>query len=184
MAENQKTKSKARMFPTRIDIPENKRQELVELLNTQLADTFDMFSLSKQAHWNVKGPQFIALHELFDMIAEGLLGYVDMIAERITALGGMAMGTVRMAAGATRLDPYPVEMVDSMDVVAAVADRLAALGASTRQAADQAEELEDMDTNDMFIEISRDIDKWLYFLEAHLQASTGTGKSRGGVKKA
>jgi starvation-inducible DNA-binding protein len=128
-----------------------------------------MFSLMKQAHWNVKGPQFIALHELFDEMAEGLLGYVDMIAERATALGGMAMGTVRMAADNTRLESYPTNIVESMGTVNLISERLAALGESTREAADRAEELRDMDTNDMFIEVSRDLDKWLWFLEAHLQ---------------
>lgn len=157
-------------FETRIDIDQETRQQLIELINAQLADTFDMFSLAKQAHWNVKGPQFIALHELFDEIAAGLLGYVDMIAERATALGGLALGAVRMAADATRLDPYPIEVVDSLGTVTVVADRLANLAASTRAAADQAEELHDMDTNDMFIEVSRDLDKWLWFLEAHLQS--------------
>jgi starvation-inducible DNA-binding protein len=157
------------MFETRIDLEKDKRQQMVEALNAQLADTFDMFSLTKQAHWNVKGPQFIALHELFDDIAAGLLGYVDMIAERATALGGLAMGTVRMAAEASRLSPYPVEVVDSLETVAVVADRLANLAASTRGAADRAEEVHDMDTNDLLIEVSRDLDKWLWFLEAHLQ---------------
>ena len=156
-------------FETRIDIDAEKRQQMIEVLNAQLADTFDMFSLAKQAHWNVKGPQFIALHELFDEIATGLLAYVDIIAERATALGGMAMGTVRMAAEATRLPAYPVDVVDSMGTVAVVADRLAHLAASTREAANQAEELHDMDTNDLFLEVSRDLDKWLWFVEAHLQ---------------
>jgi starvation-inducible DNA-binding protein len=123
----------------------------------------------KQAHWNVKGPQFIALHELFDEIATGILAYVDMIAERATALGGMALGTVRMAAQASRLDPYPTDVVQSLDTVRVLVDRMAQLAASTRGAADRAEELHDMDTNDLFIEVSRDLDKWLWFLEAHLQ---------------
>jgi starvation-inducible DNA-binding protein len=156
-------------FSSRIDIDEDTRQQVIGFLNEQLADTFDMFSLAKQAHWNVKGAQFFQLHELFDLIAEGLLPYVDMIAERITALGGLAMGTVRMAAEATRLEPYPIDVLDSMETVEVVAERLANLAASTRQAADRAEELEDMDTNDLFIEVSRDLDKWLWFLEAHLQ---------------
>lgn len=117
----------------------------------------------------MKGPKFFQLHELFDLIAEGLLGHVDTIAERVTALGGMAMGTVRMAADASRLEAYPADVFDSMGTVQAVVDRLADLAASTRQAMDQAEEVHDMDTNDLFIEVSRDVDKWLWFLEAHLQ---------------
>lgn len=163
------TAKERHMFDTRIDIDQEKRTELIEVLNLQLADTFDLFSIMKQAHWNVKGPQFIALHELFDEIAAGLLGYVDMIAERATALGGMAMGTVRMSAEASRLDPYPPDVVDSMGTVALVADRMAQVAASTRSAADRAEKIHDMDTNDLLIEVSRDLDKWLWFVEAHLQ---------------
>jgi starvation-inducible DNA-binding protein len=94
---------------------------------------------------------------------------VDIIAERVTALGGMAMGTVRMAAQASRLDAYPTDVVNSLETVRVVADRLADLAASTREAGDRAEELHDMDTNDLFLEVSRDLDKWLWFLEAHLQ---------------
>lgn len=139
------------------------------MLNQQTADTFDMFSLMKQAHWNVKGPQFIALHKLFDEIAEGLLDYVDELAERVTALGGVAMGTVRMAAESTRLEPYPAEIFDSMATVELLVERMAALAESTRQAADQAEQVHDMDTNDLLIEVSRDLDKWRWFMEAHLQ---------------
>ncbi|MEJ2569091.1 MAG: DNA starvation/stationary phase protection protein Dps [Anaerolineales bacterium] len=156
-------------FKTRNDIPMDTQLHMIDVLNAQLADTFDMFSLIKQAHWNVKGSQFIALHKLFDEIAEGLLGYVDMIAERATALGGVALGTVRMAAESTRLEAYPTDIFDSMGTVELVADRMASLAKSTRMAADDADDIHDMDTNDMLIEISRDLDKWLWFLEAHLQ---------------
>jgi starvation-inducible DNA-binding protein len=157
------------MFKTSIDIELDKRQEMIEILNAQLADTFDMVSLIKQAHWNVKGAQFIALHQLYDEIAQNLLAYVDMIAERATALGGTALGTVRMAADSSRLSPYPQELVQDMAAVRFLADQMAQLAQTTRAAADQAEMLHDMGTNDLFIEIVRDLDKWLWFLEAHLQ---------------
>jgi starvation-inducible DNA-binding protein len=156
-------------FETRLDIPADTRQQMIKVLNAQLADTFDMVSLVKQAHWNVKGAQFIALHELYDKIAQGLLDYVDMIAERATALGGAAMGTVRMAAVSSRLADFPVDIVQDMDTVRFLADQMAKLAASTRAAADQAEKLHDMGTNDLFIEVGRDVDKWLWFLEAHIQ---------------
>ncbi len=158
------------MFKTSIDIELEKRQEMIKILNAQLADTFDMVSLVKQAHWNVKGAQFIALHQLYDEIAQGLLAYVDMIAERATALGGTALGTVRMAAASSRLADYPLEIVQDLATVRFLADQLAQLAETTRAAADQAEMLHDMGTNDLFIEIVRDLDKWLWFLEAHLQA--------------
>ena len=164
------TKTTTRTFETRIDIPEDAREKLVELLNARLADSFDLYSQLKQAHWNVKGPDFIQLHELYDDIAEGVLAFVDEIAERATALGGLALGTARMAADASELDEYPLDAVEGMKTVEVVADRLAAYGAGVRAAIDAAEEQDDMDTADLFTEVSRAIDKHLWFVEAHLQA--------------
>ena len=161
----------ARMFDTRNDLDPASREKLVELLNARLADTSDLYSQLKQAHWNVKGSDFIQLHELYDTIAESVLGFVDKIAERATALGGLATGTVRMAAGATSLDEYPLDAIACVDTVQVVADRLAAYGAAVREAIEVTDsELGDMDTSDLFIEISRVIDKHLWFVEAHLQA--------------
>jgi starvation-inducible DNA-binding protein len=162
--------TKTQTFATRIDIPEESRDKLVALLNARLADSFDLYSQLKQAHWNVKGKDFIQLHELYDEVAEGVLPFVDEIAERATALGGLALGTARMAASATSLDEYPTDAVAGKDTIQVVADRLAAYGASARAAIDEATELEDMDTADLFTEISRAIDKHLWFVEAHLQA--------------
>lgn len=159
-----------RTFATRIDIAEASREELVQLLNARLADTFDLYSQLKQAHWNVKGSDFIQLHELYDEVAESVLEYVDMIAERATALGGLALGTARMAAAASALDEYPVDAVAGMDTVAAIADRLAAYGTAVRTGIDAALELDDQDTADLFIEVSRANDKHLWFVEAHQQA--------------
>ena len=158
-----------RMVETRIDLPSDTRRQMVQLCNEQLADTFDLFSQTKQAHWNVKGPQFYHLHELYDELAEKLLGHVDLIAERATALGGAATGTAQMAAQATRLPDFSAGPVGSMESVEMLVERYAAVAESTRQAIDQAEQAEDMDTSDLFIEVSRDLDKSLWFLEAHLQ---------------
>ena len=157
-------------FSTRIDIADASRDELVALLNARLADTFDLYSQLKQAHWNVKGSDFIQLHELYDLVAESVLEYVDTIAERATALGGLALGTARLAAAASALDEYPLDAVAGMDTVAAIADRLGAYGASVRAAIETALELDDQDTADLFIEVSRTIDKHLWFVEAHQQA--------------
>jgi len=159
-----------RTFSTRVDIADSSRDELVEVLNARLADTFDLYSQLKQAHWNVKGSDFIQLHELYDTIAESVLEYVDTIAERATALGGLALGTARMAAAASTLDEYPADAVAGMDTVAAIADRLGVYGASVRAAIEAALELDDQDTADLFIEVSRAIDKHLWFVEAHQQA--------------
>jgi starvation-inducible DNA-binding protein len=156
-------------FSTRIDIAESSREQLIELLNDRLADTFDLYSQLKQAHWNVKGSDFIQLHELYDEIAESVLEFVDTIAERATALGGVALGTARMAASSSRLDEYPSDAFAGQDTVAAIADRLAAYGASVRTAIESALELDDQGTADLFIEVSRAIDKHLWFVEAHQQ---------------
>jgi starvation-inducible DNA-binding protein len=157
-------------FATRIDIAEASRDELVQLLNARLADTFDLYSQLKQAHWNVKGSDFIQLHELYDDVAESVLEYVDTIAERATALGGLALGTARMAAAASTLDEYPADSVAGIETVEVIADRLAAYGASVRAGIDAALQLDDQDTADLFTEVSRTIDKQLWFVEAHLQS--------------
>jgi starvation-inducible DNA-binding protein len=157
------------MFETRNDLPAENREKLVELLNARLADTLDLYSQVKQAHWNVKGPDFIQLHELYDMVAETVLPFVDEIAERATALGGLATGTVRMAAEATSLDEYPLDGTEGQETVRLVADRLATYGAAAREAIETADsELGDMDTADLFTDISRAIDKHLWFVETHL----------------
>lgn len=165
------SRTKSRMVRTSHDLPTESRVQLIEVLNQQLADTFDLYSQAKQAHWNVKGPDFFQLHELYDELAEMLLTHLDAIAERVTALGGTALGTVRMAANASRLDEFSDEPIGSMESVRMLAAHYADLAESTRKAIDKAEELKDMDTNDLFIDVSRDLDKSLWFLEAHFQDS-------------
>jgi starvation-inducible DNA-binding protein len=162
--------AKSRAVKTSIDIPAASRDKLIALLNQQLADTFDLMSQTKEAHWNVKGPNFYQLHELFDELAANLLGHVDTIAERATALGGLATGTVRMAASSTRLDEFPLGVTQDLEVVDCLVERFANLAASSRAAIDTADELGDADSADLFTEISRDLDKHLWFLEAHLQS--------------
>ena len=159
----------SRTFTTRIDIPEQSRRLLIELLNARLADAFDLYSQLKQAHWNVKGSDFIQLHELYDTVAADVLEHVDAIAERATALGGLALGTARLAASASTRDEYPLDAVAGPETVKAISDRLAACGSSVRAAIELALELADQDTADLFIEVSRAIDKHLWFVEAHLQ---------------
>jgi len=158
------------LHETRIDIPEDARQKLVDLLNRQLADTTDLFTQLKYAHWNVKGSDFIQLHELFDQVAGDVLGFADLIAERATTLGGTANGTARQAAATSTLAEYPTKVIDGMESVRAVADRVADYAASTRRAMEESEDLGDTSTNDLFTEVSRQVDKDLWFLEAHLQS--------------
>ena len=158
------------MFKTKNDIPEATRVKVVELLNARLAECIDLQTQTKQAHWNVKGPNFIALHELFDQINEAVEDYVDDIAERAVQLGGIAEGTARMVARRSSLAEYPAKAVDGRSHVEALSSALAAFGAAARKGIDQANELGDLDSADLFTEISRGIDKWLWFVEAHLQA--------------
>ena len=155
---------------TSIDIASDVREGMIGLLNAQLSDSMDLFSHLKQAHWNVKGMQFIALHELFDSLAEELDGFIDTIAERAVALGGTAMGSVRQAAGASRLPEYPVDITRGEDHVGALVKRYAMLAASTREAITSAIEAGDDGTADLFTEVVRGLDKSLWFLEAHIQA--------------
>ena len=158
-----------KMVTTSHDLPASTRQEMAKLLNTQLADTFDLFSQTKQAHWNVKGMQFRSLHELFDELAGCVLEWVDLIAERAVILGGSATGTARMAAANTRLDEFSAEAIGSRASVEALVKRYATLAESTRKAIDTADKASDADTADLFTEVSRGLDKSLWFLEAHLQ---------------
>ena len=152
---------------TRIDIKPRLRDNMIGLLNQQLADTLDLYTQVKQAHWNVKGPHFIMLHELFDKLAEQLEEPVDDIAERITALGGVARGTARDAAARSRLKELGREFYDHK-LVGELADRYAALAATTRAAIESAAKEGDADTSDLFTGISRELDKALWFLESHL----------------
>jgi len=158
------------MYETENDLPKDARVELIGLLNQRLADSIDLQLQLKQAHWNVKGPHFIGLHELFDQIDEAVEGYVDLIAERIVQLGGIAEGTARVAAARSRLEEYPLDIADGHAHVEAVAKALSTFGHEARKTIDEAEELGDADTADIFTEISRGLDKWLWFVEAHSQA--------------
>jgi starvation-inducible DNA-binding protein len=159
-----------RTFKTSIDIPSEARRQICEILNEQLADTADLFTQLKHAHWNVKGQEFFQLHKLYDELAECTLEWSDEIAERISILGGYAKGTLRMAAGATRLPEFPTEAVEGLDTVRALVASYANYCATTREAIDKTEQLEDPTTSDLLTEVSHDADKNLWFLEAHLQA--------------
>lgn len=165
-----KKNSKSALHPTRIDLSSKVRSQVIELLNQNLADAFDLYSQVKQAHWNVKGHQFYQLHLLFDEMAGELLEHVDEIAERVTTLGGTALGTVRVAAEESRLHEYPLDLLEGLDHIAALAERYAVFGQSVRNNIEQTAELGDADTSDLLTGVSRNADKRLWFLEAHLQA--------------
>jgi starvation-inducible DNA-binding protein len=154
---------------TKNDLPERARTEVTRLLNARLAGCIDLQTMCKQAHWNVKGPQFIALHKLFDEINADVEEYVDLIAERIVALGGTAEGTARVVAERTTLLDYPLAISAGHEHVAALSDVLAQFGREARIGIEEMNELEDAVSADILTEICRGVDKWLWFVEAHAQ---------------
>lgn len=158
------------LHTTRIDLSAETRMPIVARLNQTLACTLDLKTQVKQAHWNVKGMDFYQLHELFDELATELEEFTDLFAERITALGGTALGTVRIAAQESTLPELPSDILGGKDFVTALADRFAPYAKLLREGISETDELGDADTADLYTEVSRVIDKRLWFLEAHLQA--------------
>jgi starvation-inducible DNA-binding protein len=156
------------MYDTKNDLPADVRGKAAELLNARLADAIDLGAQAKHAHWNVKGPHFIALHELFDSVAEHVEDHIDTLAERITSLGGTAHGTIAAVSRSTSLRPYPEDITDGVQHVDALSCALADFGAKVRKAIDESARFGDADTADLFTGVSRQIDKDLWFLEAHL----------------
>jgi starvation-inducible DNA-binding protein len=170
---SQRESQTARLFPTKNDLPAETRAKVAELLNRRLADCIDLQTQCKQAHWNVKGPQFIGLHKLFDDINEDVEEYVDLLAERVVQLGGVAEGTARTVAGRTTIPEYPLNIASGQEHVDALSTALAAFGGSARQGIEDTDELKDADSMDILTEVSRGVDKWLWFVEAHLQGTQG-----------
>ena len=154
------------------DLHEQQQARLIELLNRSLADAIDLQLQSRQAYWNVKGPHFMALRELFDKVAQGVEEYTNLIAEHIVQLGGMAEGTAHAVARRTSLDEYLLATIDGNGHIAALSTTLTALGKHVRYASEQANELQDADTADIFKEIARGIDKWLWFVETSQQSGS------------
>jgi len=154
---------------TKNSIPEKVRVELISMLNASLASITDLYAQLKQAHWNVKGPEFISLHKLFDEVAEELEEYIDTVAERAAALGGTVLGTLHESVKNTALDPYPTNIVKAKDHLEHLTHNIAIIGELTREYMDASEELNDMATNDVFIDLARFLDQKLWFLESHLQ---------------
>lgn len=157
------------MNPTKNDLSASIRIQVIELLNARLVDAIDLQHQCKQAHWNVKGPNFIALHELFDKVNEDVEEYIDLMAERAVQLGAIVDGTVQNVAKRSTLPQYPIEIVSGRDHAEALSTALAAFGKEIRAAIEKSAELKDSGTSDAFTEISRGVDKWLWMVEAHLQ---------------
>jgi starvation-inducible DNA-binding protein len=157
------------VYPTHNDLPKEVRNAVIEILDARLADAVDLETQMKQAHWNVKGPDFISLHKLFDEVYEDIVEYVDLLAERVVQLGGVAHGTARQAVSHSTLSEYPAAR-DGHEHIEAVSAALAAFGKSVRAAIDRTDQLGDKGTADLFTEVSRGVDKQLWFVEAHLHA--------------
>ncbi len=158
---------------TRNDLPESSRAAAVELIGPRLAGAIDLRLQAKQAHWNVRGPRFISLHELFDQVASAGSSFQDLLGERIAQLGGRAAGTVEAVREATPLAPYPVDLSWEDDHVRQVTDALSRFAAAARTGILEAEQLGDDATADIFTEIARESDKLLWFVEAHLAEPEG-----------
>jgi starvation-inducible DNA-binding protein len=164
------------MYETRNGLPPTTRRSMIEVLNEHLADAIDLQLQAKQAHWNIKGPNFVGLHELFDRVASQAREYADEIAERAVALGGVARGTLQVVLRQSQLREYPLEVGDWRAHVQAMQDALATFGRGTRKAIEDATALNDADTADLFTEISRGVDKSLWMVEAHIQDAPADAK--------
>lgn len=160
-----------RKFATKNDLKSNTKQASIELLNARLADAIDLALVTKQAHWNLKGPRFIAIHLMLDEFRTQLDAHVDTIAERAVQLGGTALGTTQDVAKQSTLPAYPTDIHAIDDHLHALIERYGAVANATRKGIDQADEAGDADTADIFTAASRDLDKALWFLEAHVQES-------------
>ena len=161
------------MHETRNDTKSNAKRVSLDTLQSRLADGIDLALVIKQAHWNLKGPQFIGIHLMFDGFRDELDEFNDKVAERITQLGGTARGTVQAVGAETKLAPYPLDTYAIADHLAALIDRYALYANAVRQNIDDTDDAGDVGTSDLFTEISRGVDKQLWFLEAHVQEPTG-----------
>jgi starvation-inducible DNA-binding protein len=164
------TKMVDRMYPNRVDLSDKVKQQVVEAMQVTLAAASDMYSQSKFAHWNVKGDNFYQLHLVFDHVAEVIEAQVDPIAERITQLGGVANGTVRQASCGSVIPEYPVETINGMDHVRALADSLGVYCKTLRDASEKIDDIGDKPSADFFNQMIVDAEEQLYFLESHLEA--------------
>ncbi|HRE79892.1 MAG TPA: DNA starvation/stationary phase protection protein Dps [Opitutaceae bacterium] len=167
-AQTPTTTSRPLLWNTHHDQPQSRRVEVIALLNRELADVLDLKLQAKQAHWNVKGAQFAALHELFDEVAAGADEIADELAERAVMLGGVARGTIQSVAAASRLATYPAEALASDEHIRALSGALARVAHSLRNAIAVATTQEDAGTADVLTQASRSVDKLLWQVEAHV----------------
>ncbi len=159
-----------RMYPNRVALSDDIKKQVVAVMQQPLAEGLDLYSQAKFAHWNVKGDNFYQLHLVFDHVAKVIFKQVDPIAERITQLGGVANGTVRQSAYSSTINEYPVETINGMDHVRALADSLGHYCQNLRETSDKVDDIGDGPTSDFFNQLIVDAEEQLYFLESHLEA--------------
>jgi len=155
------------MHPTRMDLPSQTRIQMIDLLNTRVAESLDLGLQARHAHWNVRGPQFISLHDLFGRLYADLDRYADLLAERVVQLGGLAEGTIHAVVDRSNLPAYP-DSADEIDHVRSLANALASWASVLRTSIAAATDLNDPATADILTELSRAADKWLWLVEAHI----------------
>ncbi len=164
------TKINNKMYKNRVDLSDDQKKQVVEVMQERLASALDMYSQAKFAHWNVKGYNFYQLHLCFDQVAKRIFKQIDAIAERMTQLGGVANGTVRQSAQGSPIPEFDTMLVAGMDYVNALANSLGVYAASLREASDKIDEIGDEPTSDFFKALDVDAEEQLYFLESHLEA--------------
>jgi starvation-inducible DNA-binding protein len=160
--------SQMKTFSTRNNLPSNAKKTAIDLLNARVADCIDLALLTKQAHWNLKGKEFISVHLMLDTFRTELDEHIDTMAERVVQLGGTALGTTQVVNSGTKLNPYPTDILKIPDHLKALAERYGDAANNVRKSISEADEADDADTADIFTEVSRGLDKALWFLEAHL----------------
>ncbi|UWQ22739.1 DNA starvation/stationary phase protection protein Dps [Jannaschia sp. W003] len=143
------------------------QSQMIDLLNARLADSVDLTLAVKQAHWNLRGSGYIGVHELLDQVADRLREQSDLMAERVAIMGGYAAGTTQEAAKNTSLAPYPVELTDIQDHIEELVQRFKHHGRNLREAIESAGEAGDDDVEDLFTEVSREVDKDAWFIGAN-----------------
>ncbi|PHK94555.1 DNA starvation/stationary phase protection protein Dps [Pseudoroseomonas rhizosphaerae] len=154
---------------TRNDLGENTKKVSVTVLNGTLTDMIDLTNSVRMAHWTMRGPNFIGLHGMLETFYNELFATADEVAERLVQIGGTPDGTSQIVAEKSRLPAYSQATVYTLDHVKELADRFASLARSVREGIDSTDEAGDADTADLLTGLSRDLDKKLWMLEAHLE---------------
>ncbi|UFN49751.1 DNA starvation/stationary phase protection protein Dps [Roseomonas sp. OT10] len=176
MAKTKADATSGTRWSTRNSVGENAKNVSLTTLQALLVDSIDLYNATRMAHWNLKGSNFIGVHEMLEKFYDALNEQTDMLAERAVLLGGVPNGTSQNVAGSSRLAPYPADLLDSMEHLRELADRYAQVGKALRDGIDETDDAGDADTSDLLTELSRAIDKNLWMIEAHLHGHGSGGR--------